>query len=170
MKPLPPGIEIVGLTEADIPGFRAAVGSVAAERRWLMTLEAFPEDATRGFVRDNLLRGHPAVAARFRGQVVGWCDIVPLAPFEGFRHNGRLGMGVVAECRGQGIGGALLDAALALAPRAGFTRVELEAYASNTPALQLYRSRGFEFEGRKVGARILDGRVDDLICMARRSG
>jgi hypothetical protein len=34
----------------------------------------------------------------------------------------------------------------------------------------LYRSRGFEFEGRKVGARILDGRVDDLICMARRSG
>lgn len=169
MKSLPPGVGIATIREEDLASFRAAVGEVAAERRWLMTLEAFPEDATRAFVLGNLAKGFPSLVARHGDRVVGWCDIVPLSPFEGFRHNGRLGMGVVSGWRGKGIGGALLDAALAAAPAAGFTRVELEAYASNPAALALYRSRGFVTEGRKVGVRILDGHVDDLVCMAWRT-
>jgi putative acetyltransferase len=45
--------------------------------------------------------------------------------------------------------------------------VELEVYASNSAAQALYRSRGFEVEGVKRGVRIFDGRVDDIVCMAR---
>jgi ribosomal protein S18 acetylase RimI-like enzyme len=79
-------------------------------------------------------------------------------------------MGVVSDWRGLGLGGALIDAALEAAPRSGFTRIELEAFASNTAALGLYRSRGFEQEGLKRGVRILDGQVEDFVCMALRLG
>jgi putative acetyltransferase len=48
--------------------------------------------------------------------------------------------------------------------------VELEVYASNTAAIALYRRRGFEIEGVKRGIRILDGRVEDVVCMARPVG
>jgi ribosomal protein S18 acetylase RimI-like enzyme len=149
---------------------REALGGVARERRWLATVEPFSEVETRAFIEVNRSAGSPLFVAVLDATVVGWCDIVRLYPFPGYEHNGRLGMGVVAGWRGRGLGGRLLDRALDAAPGAGFRRVELEVYASNTAALALYRRRGFEIEGVKRGVRILDGRVDDIVCMARPVG
>ena len=158
---------VIPIAEAHVEGFWSAVDAVARERRWLAGVEAYPLEATREFVRDNLAKGFPQFVAVAGDRVVGWCDIVPLTPHPGFAHNGRLGMGVLAEFRGRGLGRALVAAALAAAPRAGFRRVELEAYSSNAAALALYRRVGFEVEGVKRGVRVLDGVTDDLVCMAR---
>jgi ribosomal protein S18 acetylase RimI-like enzyme len=81
-------------------------------------------------------------------------------------HVGRLGMGVNAGCRGQGIGKALLQAALERAFRQGLHRVELEVFRSNGSAVNLYEAHGFVREGVKVGARKLDGVVDDILLFA----
>jgi len=51
--------------------------------------------------------------------------------------------------RGQGIGGRLLDVAIARARSVRAEAVYLEVRASNEPALRLYRSRGFEEVGRR---------------------
>jgi ribosomal protein S18 acetylase RimI-like enzyme len=97
---------------------------------------------------------------------VGWCDIIPTA-FEGMTHVGRLGMGVKAGFRGQGIGKALLLAALARAFNQGLERVELEVFRSNAAAIRLYESHGFLREGVKIAARKLDGKTDDILLFAR---
>src|SRR4249920_207120 len=94
--------------------------------------------------------------------IVGWCDITP-ASFEGMTHVGRFGMGVKAGFRGQGIGKALLKAALERAFRQGLERVELEVFRSNGSAVHLYEAHGFLREGVKVGARKLDGLADDIL-------
>lgn len=47
------------------------------------------------------------------------------------------------------------------------TRVELEVFASNTRAIRLFEGVGFAREGVKRQARLLDGRADDVVCMAR---
>lgn len=54
-------------------------------------------------------------------------------------------MRTLPALRGQGIGGALLDHALADAKARGIRRVSLETGATDffEPALALYRSRGF---------------------------
>ena len=44
--------------------------------------------------------------------------------------------------------------------------MELDVYASNTPAIHLYEKFEFQVEGRKREARKLDGNYDDLIVMA----
>jgi ribosomal protein S18 acetylase RimI-like enzyme len=102
-----------------------------------------------------------------QGEVIGWIDIQRL-PWEGMRHVGSLGMGVRGEWRRRGVGRALLTAALAAASERGITPVELEVFASNSGAVRLYETAGFAHEGRKRGARQLDGTTDDVLVMARR--
>ena len=58
----------------------------------------------------------------------------------------ELAMGVVAEARGQGVGGALLDALLALAREQGFRALSLAVDRQN-PARRLYERKGFRDAG-----------------------
>ena len=46
-------------------------------------------------------------------------------------------------------------------------RVELTVHADNDRAMALYRSLGFEDEGRHRAYAIKDGRYIDALCMAR---
>ena len=98
-------------------------------------------------------------------RVVGWCDIVRV-PMEGFTHTGRLGMGLLAPYRGQGIGRRLAAAAIEAARAAGMERIELEVLATNVNAIRLYEKLGFVHEGVKRRARLLDGAWDDNVMMA----
>lgn len=84
------------------------------------------------------------------------------------RHAGGLGIMVRTDCRGQGIGSALMKAALELADNwLMLRRVELEVYADNEGAIRLYQRLGFETEGRKRAAAVKDGAYVDLLVMAR---
>ena len=119
----------------------------------------------RRFVEQILAKGWSQFYALDENRVVGWCDILP-DKREGQTHCGRLGMGLLPEYRGRGIGARLISATLADALGKGLTRIELEVFASNTRARKLYRKAGFAEEGRKRRARILDGVADDIVIMA----
>jgi len=75
-------------------------------------------------------------------------------------------MGVLKEHRRQGLGTVLMERTIEEAKRKGLERIELEVYASNTPAINLYEKWGFAREGVKKKARKLDGEYDDIIEMA----
>ncbi len=150
----------------DVPSFHRCLDAVARERRFLAMLEAPPLEEVREFVASGRQRGVVQFVATVDGEVVGWCDISPV-PFEGLRHCGALGMGVLPRHRRRGIGRRLLEAALREAGRCGITRVQLEVFASNRAAISLYEAFGFECEGRKRRARELDGIAEDLVCMVR---
>ena len=156
---------IVPISEAYIDGYNACLNAVAQERRWLGFVG--PADLTRSreFVSHNLAEGNPHFVALDGERVVGWCDITR-RQLEGFRHAGGLGMGVLKEYRGQGIGERLARAALQQARTIGLERVELDVYASNEAAIKLYEKLGFEVEGVHRRARKLDGQYDDLVSMA----
>ena len=161
-----PPFSIDPTTPDDIEGLAAAVEAVARERRYLTSVDGFGVDGTRAFV-DGLARdGGVQLVVRSAGRVVGWCD-VRRHPFEGRRHGGVLGIGLLPEWRARGVGAALLGRTLEAAAAAGMTRIELEVLASNTRAIRLYEGAGFVREGVKRHARLLDGRADDLVCMAR---
>ncbi len=63
-----------------------------------------------------------------------------------------------------GLGHALLKNALDLAEKQGVTRVYLEVRASNTEAMSLYHSLGFETVGLRRG--YYDRPVEDAVIMA----
>lgn len=76
-----------------------------------------------------------------RGRIVGTCGLW-LDPDDAARCELRK-MYLLPEWRGRGLGGQLLETALALAQSAGRTRVELETNRAMTAAIGLYESRGF---------------------------
>lgn len=158
-------VEIRASRPADIESFRACFDSVARERRWLAHVEAPPLEQVRRFMDEGLARGMVQMLALEAKLVVGWCDVSP-HPLEGFRHGGDLGMGIRDGHRERGLGARLLDAVLAEVRQRGLARVALEVYASNARARSLYRRFGFLEEGVKRDARILDGRSEDIVCMA----
>jgi ribosomal protein S18 acetylase RimI-like enzyme len=156
---------IVPIAEAHVAGFRDAVGSVARERRYLAVLEPFPEADVRKYVQENIASGVPHFVALADGKVVGWCDIA-LKPRPLLRHGGVLGLGVVADYRGRGIGRALLETTLRAAKERGVTRVELTVRVDNERAKRLYERCGFVTEGRCRRHMRVDGEYHDSWLMA----
>jgi len=149
-------------TPEDIEGFRRCLDAVARERKWLAFLVAPPIEVVREFTARN---APIQFLALHGGEVVGWCDVIR-NPLDGFRHSGSLGMGLLPEFRGRGVGHKLLQETVAAAHAAGVARIELTVLASNQAAIRLYERHGFAHEGRKQNARFLDGRFEDLLCMA----
>ena len=69
-------------------------------------------------------------------------------------------MRVQPEYRGQGVGGALLDALIAWAvSQPQIEKLGLYVFSTSEAAIQLYRSRGFTQEGR--GTRDIKFGADD---------
>jgi ribosomal protein S18 acetylase RimI-like enzyme len=165
MAPSAAGIVVRPIEFRDIPGFREAVGAVAAERTWLARTSMFSMEQTAVFVAGNIAHAHPQFVADDGGRVVGWCDVFP-APREVSPHVGTLGMGVLSAYRRRGVGRRLIEATLAAAD-GRFEQVDLDVYGSNTVAQALYRSVGFVEQGRKRGGRKVDGVYDDVIHMTR---
>jgi ribosomal protein S18 acetylase RimI-like enzyme len=76
-------------------------------------------------------------------------------------------MGLLAEARGRRVGSRLLRSAIARCRERGIEKIELQVLASNRPARALYRKFGFKQEGRRVRARKLDGKYDDVVLMGK---
>lgn len=159
-------VEIRPISADDIEAFHRALDFVAREKRFLAFLEAAPIADIRAFVKGNIERGYPQiVAASVADGVVGWCDVLP-KPRPVYRHSGVLGMGVLPQYRGQGIGTQLIQTALAMARAAPLHRVELTVREHNTNAIALYKKVGFVTEGVRLDAVCVDGVYEDIITMA----
>jgi RimJ/RimL family protein N-acetyltransferase len=159
-------IRIVPTDVRFVPSFHRCLDHVAHERRHLAFLEAPPLDGLTAFVNAVIAgAGVQVLAVDRTDTVVGWCDIVRNFR-EGFRHSGQLGMGLLAELRGRGVGRRLASDAIDRAWHGGMERIELEVFATNAPAIRLYEKLGFATEGLKRRARMLDGRTDDVLLMA----
>jgi RimJ/RimL family protein N-acetyltransferase len=159
-------IRIVPTVDEHVEGLNHCLDTVVREGRYLGLLQAPPVEASRAFVRGVLEAGGVSlVAVDDAGQVVGWCD-VQRRPLEMFRHVGTLGIGMLPDVRGQGLGRRLMQAAIEAARGQGMERIQLGVFASNTRAIALYESLGFVHEGLKRRARKFQGRYDDDVMMA----
>jgi ribosomal protein S18 acetylase RimI-like enzyme len=157
---------IAPIAEPHIQGFRAVVDAVARERKYLAFLEAPPLAEVLDFVRGNIERGAPQFVALEGAQVVGWCDIIPNRARPVHFHCGTLGIGLLPECRGQGLGRRLMQQTLAAAFDFGLTRIELTVREHNANAIALYKSLGFGTEGLHRNAVRIDGRYENIYAMA----
>jgi len=158
-------VKIVPTSEMYIEGYYRCLDSIARERKYIGFIQAPPFESSKKFVLLNIENNTPQNVALKEDYVIGWCDIVP-GSIEGLTHRGTLGMGVHKDYRRQGIGERLLKRTIDEAKIRGIECVELEVFASNTPAICLYEKLGFVREGLKNNARKLDNVYDDIVIMA----
>lgn len=156
---------IIPTTEEYISGYSSCVDQVARERKYLAFLEGPALESSRVFVLQQLHCNFPHYVALHKNVVIGWCDISPFnRPV--YAHAGELGMGVLAEFRGQGIGKQLLSAAIEHAKTIGLTRIELTVRDENRAAIALYEQMGFQVEGIKRHATYMDGHYSNDLLMS----
>jgi RimJ/RimL family protein N-acetyltransferase len=161
---------IVPIAEDHIAGFRHVIDIIAREREFLAFLEAPPLAETRRFVRKNIQKRHPQFVVLNAGSVVGWCDVVPNQTRRLHAHCGTLGIGLLPEFRGQGIGRRLMQRTIDAAFAWGLTRIELTVREGNSNAIALYKSLGFAVEGHHRNAIRIDGRHESTYSMALVKG
>jgi ribosomal protein S18 acetylase RimI-like enzyme len=162
-------VVIVPFGRRHLAGFHHAVDCVARERRYLAMLEAPALANTRRFVQDSLRDGAVHYVALHGDDVVGWCDLRPKKALTQ-RHSAVLGMGLLADWRGRGLGSRLLASTLAAATQRGLARAELFVRSDNAPAIALYRRYGFAVEGTCRDFMRVDGLSYDALIMALRLG
>jgi RimJ/RimL family protein N-acetyltransferase len=157
---------LVPIAPEHIPGFRAAVDAVAREKKYLAFLEAPPLEETTKFVLNNMEQKNPQFVVLSDGDVVGWCDVLCNTKRTVYSHCGTLGIGLLPEFRGQGIGRQLMQTTLDAAWQFGITRIELTVREHNANAIALYKSFGFKIEGLQRNAVRIDGQYQNVYAMA----
>lgn len=138
---------------------------VASEQELWLTY-----DRSRGDERRNLrgVRRDPNVAifvAETPAGIAGRLSIARKADPYG-NHVAEVGLMVASDQRRRGIGSALMDEAIKWARASGITKVELEVFPHNEPAIALYRKLGFEEEGRRRRRYLIGGHYVDVLLMA----
>ncbi|MCU7497541.1 MAG: GNAT family N-acetyltransferase, partial [Ignavibacteria bacterium] len=111
---------------------------------------------TGAFLRSMGIDDHMLVAET-DGKVIG---MIGLHVFKNARqrHIASLGMMVRTEYQGKGIGKKLMESILDLADNwLMLVRIELDVTEDNERAVNLYRSFGFEIEGKKKYSIIKNG-------------
>src|SRR5438552_5998844 len=111
--------------------------------------------------------GGKILLATIDGRVVGQIGIHTVArPRRS--HVGYIGMAVHDEWHHQGVGSALLQAAISLADNwLHLLRLELTVYTDNEVAVRLYKKYGFLIEGTHRAYALRDGKYVDAYAMAR---
>ncbi len=103
------------------------------------------------------------LATSLDGEIIGLLSCHG-RPLRALSHSCEMGISVAKHHRGRGVGRALMQAMLEWAGAAGIRRIELKVYARNERAIRLYRSFGFEAEGRRRRAVCQDGEfLDDIV-------
>lgn len=106
------------------------------------------------------------LVAEVSGGIVGLIDLVGAQMAEE-AHAATFGISVDRDFRGQGVGGALLEAILTWARMHGITRVQAFVWDTNPRALELYERHGFAREGVCRRAVMRDGEPVDVVLVAR---
>lgn len=88
------------------------------------------------------------LVAEVDGKIVGTAGIEAVGAKYKVRHRAELGISVVREFWGLGIGRALVQACIECARSAGYIQLELSVVAENARAISLYKAFGFSEYGR----------------------
>ena len=126
--------------------------SAGDERRFLKALRRYPHAAV-------------FVAEREDGALVGRLSI-GRDPHPASTHVADVGLMVALDARRQGVGTALLQAAVGWAREAGVRKLELHVFPWNEAAIALYEAFGFKREGFRKRHYRRGGDFVDAILMA----
>jgi putative acetyltransferase len=146
--------EVSGEPEAWLISSEGEWRSVGDERRYLKALRRYPHAAV-------------FVAERADGALVGRLSVAR-DTHPASAHVADLGLMVAKDARRQGVGWALLEAAVVWARVAGIRKLELHVFPWNEPAIRLYEQFGFEREGYRKGHYHRAREDVDAILMAYR--
>ena len=102
-------------------------------------------------------------------QLIGYLGAIG-GDFKRNKHSAEIVIGILQAYTGQGLGSQLFIAMEAWARQKQLHRLELTVMTHNRAGVALYRKRGFEIEGTKRHALVVNGKYVDEFYMAKLLG
>ncbi len=135
----------------------------------------YPEEVTltveqeRDYIRNNLNDERDFnLSAFIDGKLVGNSGIFGIDTKLKVRHRAQLGIAVIKDYWGMGIGDLLMKHCMEQAKKNGYEQVELSVVTTNTTAVSLYKKYGFEICGTiKRAQKLKDGTYQDHYIMIK---
>lgn len=153
---------IVEIYNSTIQSFRVTADlepvSVESRREWFAMHRTAGDDP-----HGNPNR--PLWVVRRDQAVIGWLSFSDIHERAAYARTAELSLYVAEESRGRGVGGRLLDKAIAEAPSLGCARLLALIFGHNDESLALFRSRGFQRWGFYPEVAELNGVERDLVVM-----
>ena len=107
-----------------------------------------PEQEARFLQKKTNSPNEIEIIAIIDGTLAGMAGIEAVGEKYKVKHRAELGISVLKEYWGLGLGKALAEACIQCAKKAGYEQLELNVVAENKRAISLYQSLGFEEYGR----------------------
>lgn len=149
----------------DAAGIIAAVRSRAEERSYvLMEIYGKDEAAQRAYIQKLDRSNNLFLVAVVNGEPVGILALLDMllcnAPGPGL----SVGLHLVQQWRGRGIGSAMMRYATRWAKEHGFRRLEADIFTANQRSLHLFRKAGFKEDAcRRRSVRVGAQQINEVI-------
>ena len=129
----------------------------------------FTIDEERDHIISNLTNEQDFdIAAFIDGKLVGNSGVFCTDTKLKVRHRVKLGIAIIKDYWGIGIGDILMKHCIEQAKESGYEQIELDVVTTNTAAIALYEKHGFERCGTlKHAQKLKDGSYQDLYMMVK---
>ena len=153
--------------EGDLEAILAITNDAILHTTAIWSLTPTTLEARRSWLEERRRQGYPVLVAAEGEEVLGFASYGDFRPWEGYRHTVEHSLYVERQCRGRGIGKALLARLIALAGEAGKHVMVAGIAGENEVSLRLHLALGFREAGRlhEVGCKF--ERWLDLVFLER---
>ena len=153
--------------EGDLEAILAITNDAILHTTAIWSLTPTTLEARRRWLEERRRQGYPVLVAAEGEEVLGFASYGDFRPWEGYRHTVEHSLYVERQCRGRGIGKALLARLIALAGEAGKHVMVAGIAGENAVSLRLHLALGFREAGRlhEVGCKF--ERWLDLVFLER---
>lgn len=124
-------------------------------------------DEYRAWLETHPVNRYPVFVCELDGEVRGWASLTPYSPRRGYDRCAEVSVYVHHQFRGQGLGLALLQRLVDVAPSCGVFHLLARIESTGSASLGLHASAGFRRVGllSRVGEKF--GQVVDVVLMER---
>ena len=152
----------------DLAAIVAIYNQAVAQRFATADLEPVTVEQRSAWFHEHDPTTLPIYVADRAGAVVGWCSLSAHRPGRAaLRRTAEISYYVRADCRGCGIGTALVNHAITDAPRLGKHVLFAILLEKNTASINLLKKFGFELWGRLPDVASIDGELVSQVYYGR---
>lgn len=101
------------------------------------------------------------------GEIVGWGSLSDLYARPAYHISTEISIYVAEEAKGQGVGKALVNYLIQVAPSCGVQQVVALIFAHNTPSLAMFEKLGFETWGKFKQVCDMKGFIADVVILGK---
>lgn len=153
--------------EADLPAIVGIYNAAIRGRISTAQLDPVSVEERLPWLREHSPESHPLWVAEIDEQLAGWLSFHPFITRCAYRGTAEISVYVDESFRRGGVGQALLEKAIAHAPRLKLTALVGCIFAHNKSSLRLFERLGFERWGFLPRIARVDGIERDLVISGR---